>query len=336
MVSAASNKYSSSGANAVKPKEGRNTYRILWAESAPWIGEDGQFWADVGVHWIKADDNGKPIAVVGDCDICFQQPSVINAAIEAAISSAYDEETKKLYEGWKARKSVLLNVLERTGGATPEDSVVLELTPTTYGKVMSVVELYLQAGQNILDSNEGVDIIITRTGKGLQTNYDVAVAPGVSKPVLAATIQNATNLRTHIEKNFFRGEEQKALNAIAQIAGVAVPRLGSSTSATTPTAALTAPSVAVEDAVIEEAPAPKPVVKKPVAVAEVVDPIVDAAAEKRAAILARQAKAAAEAEAELAALEEAEAAPAEAAEDILSSLPSDEQDAILAELDALK
>lgn len=340
MVSQAKAKYAGNAGNAVKPKEGRNTYRILapTKEHASWVPESGQFWADLGVHWIKPALDGKPVAVIGDCDTVYQQPSVINTAIEMAINSAYDETSKKLYEEWKARKSVIVNVTDRD----KDEDVVLELTPTTWGKVLDLITLYADAGQDITDPNEGADIIITRTGKGLNTNYDVAIAPVIPnapfKKVPVEKLKSATDLHQFIASNFFRGEEQKALNFIAQIAGVAVPRLGGPTAAaagvTTPTAALTSSAASVEDAKVETAPAP--VAKSaPAEVAPAVDPL----AAKRAEILKRQQ----EAEAELAAMEAAAAEAAKpemgtaaaAPETGISSLPASEQDAILAELDSL-
>ncbi|PZR92064.1 MAG: hypothetical protein DI537_14660 [Stutzerimonas stutzeri] len=338
MVSQARSKYQGASGKSIKPKEGRNVYRILapTVDIAPWVGAGGQFWADLGVHWIKAEKEGKPLAVVGDCDATYQQPSVINTAIDMAINSAIDQDSKELYESWKSRKSVLINVLDRGNGDNEE---VLELTGTTFGKVLDLITLYADSNIDITDPVAGQDIIITRTGKGLNTNYDVAIAPlapGQSfKTVTKDQLSKATDLPAFIAQNYFRGEEQKALNAIAQIAGVAVPKLAGPTAAPaiaaprTPTPALTSAAAAVEDAVVS-APTPAPA---PVTAAPAEDP----AAARRAEILKRQQ----EAEAELAALEAAEktaatttpsAAPAA---DALSSLPASEQDAILAELDDL-
>lgn len=337
MVSQSTAKYKGGGGNSIKPKEGRNTYRILAPTSAqaPWIGASGQFWADLGVHWIKADANGKPIAVVGDCDTVYQQPSAINTAIEMAVANAIDEDSKKLYEEWKARKSVLINVVDRSN----DNEEVLELTPTTFGKVLDLITLYDDAGQDITDQVNGADIIITRTGKGLNTNYDVAIAPNVPgqpfKVVKDEQLARAKDLPAFIAQNFFRGEEQKALNAIAQIAGIALPRLaGPSAGARTPTPALTSASAAVDDAKVE------PVKPAPVVAAAAAEPAVDPLAAKRAEILKRQQEAQAAAAAELEALEAASQpaaveTPAAPAAGGLSTLPASEQDAILAELDNL-
>lgn len=342
MVSGAKNKYSGGSGKTIKPKDGRNTYRILAPTSAqaPWVPASGQYWADLGVHWIKADINGKPLVVVGDCDTVYQQPSPLNTAIEMAVSSAMDEDSKKLYEDWKASKSVLLNVLDRSMG---EDPQVLELTPTTFGKVLDLVNIYDDAGQDITDPTSGVDIIITKTGKGLNTKYDVTVNPAPSKPVNPEILSRTVNLHDFIAQNYFRGEEQKALNCIAQIAGVAVPMLGgpaNAAGARTPTAALSSPAATVADAHVEPAATVATATPAAAALAAQAQPVTPAedpaVAAKRAEILRRQQ----EAEAELAALtaapaEQPAAAVAAAPAAGISSLPASEQDAILAELDNL-
>lgn len=343
MVSQKKAQYSGGGGKTIKPKDGRNVYRLIapTQAQAPWIPSTGQWWADLGVHWIKAEENGKPIAVVGDCDTVYQQPSPINTAVDMAINSAPDEVSKKLYESWRARKSILLLVVDRS---TPgDDADVLELTPTSFAKVLDLYNLYDDAGQDITDPVNGADIIITRTGKGLNTNYDVAIAPSIPgqpfKAVPLETITRAPNLHDFIATNYFRGEEQKALNAIANIAGVAIPRLGTTTAGAaaavgvrTPTAALASPAASVADATVDTTPV--------TAAAAPVTPAEDALAAKRAEILRRQQ----EAEAELAALSAAtpavaQTAPAAAATAApapgLSSLSASDQDAILAELDNL-
>ncbi len=269
LVSQAANKYSRSSGSRIKPKEGVNRYRILVPDV------NAQFWADLGVHWIKTElsDGAKPVAVVGCSDVVHQQPCAIDTAIDQAIASAIDEESKKLYESWRARKSVLLNVLDRSKHSTDPDAVqILEVTTTTFGAIMGIVQQYAEEGEDILDAQNGMDISLTRSGKGLNTEYTVNVAPGQSKPVTKAHLQNANDLLDHINKEFFKGDDQKALNVISQTAQINVPRLA----ARTPTAALTSKAAAVAEAadeaedlsqdlddaapfeVEEEAPAPAP------------------------------------------------------------------------------
>lgn len=85
----------------MKPKEGHNNYRVLVPTNDRIEKNNGQWWIDVGVHWIKASKNGKTLAVVGDPAITFGEPSRINSAIERAIATAPDSTCKKLYESWR-------------------------------------------------------------------------------------------------------------------------------------------------------------------------------------------------------------------------------------------
>lgn len=330
-------KYSGNTGSTVKPKDGRNTIRLIVpaAGQVSWVGADGKFWRDLGVHWIKATKDGKPLAVVGCSQICHDKPSVIAAAIDMAIANAVDEEQKELFKEWSARKTVLVNVVNRDNKDAVE---VWELTPTTFGKILDNVNLYLDQGVNILDPAMGCDIVITKSGAGLTTKYDVAVAPimpGKSfPPVTDDQISKASDLDKFINSNFFRGEEQKALNVIATTAGIRVPQLGAPT---TPTAALTSQAATVPGATVQQP-----------------DPAQQAAllaAQQQAAALAAQQQAAALAAQQQAALmaaqqqQQAAAAMAQQATIVtpaavtvdtsLSSMSTDAQAALLAELNSI-
>jgi len=250
LLSQSKAKYSSNNTKTIKPKDGRNTYRLL-VPNAEWV-KNGKFWADLGLHWIKSDPDGKPLAVVGDCEVVYGQYSPINAMIQAAIAGAnYNEDAKKLYESWKSRKSILVNVLDRsTNSDQPE---ILEITPTTFSSILEQIELYADSGVDILDPVHGMDIIITKSGKMLNTKYEVAVAPQVpgkaSAPVTPAQLAACNDLQKFIADNYFRGEEEKAMNLISQFSGVVAPNAPAALGTTrTATPALTASSAVVEGA----------------------------------------------------------------------------------------
>lgn len=342
LINKKAGQYKGGSGNTIKPKEGANRYRLIAPKfsDAPWVGESEQFWADLGVHWIKADENGKPLVVLGDCDTVYQQPSVINSAIDMAISSAIDEDSKKLYESWKATRRVIVNVVDRSD----DDTHILELTPTTFGKVLDMIGLYAAEGIDITDPENGYDIVISRSGKALNTSYDVAVAPMVPgkpfKKVTKEQMAKADDLPAFIERQFFRGEEQKALNCIAQIAGIAVPAMTStpalSSHVSTPTAALSSPSAAVADA---SGPTAEELAKAKTE-ADAQKAANDELEARRKMILERQARELAELEAaSKPAASKPAASEAPVVEDAqsegMADLSQDEQDKILAELDSL-
>lgn len=269
LVKGAKNRYNRNTSKFVKLKEGKTRIRIIATEE--------KFWQDLGVHWIKTEMNGKPVAVVGCHDLVKDEPCPICAAIEKAMKAATDDETVKLVKEWTTRKSVLVKAIIRDGADASEDPQILELTPSTFGTIVSMIEEY---GSEVdpLSPTEGIDFVISRSGKGLDTRYEPMPALK-STPLTKAQITKAKeiNLLDAIEKEFFRGDENKALNAIGQATGItlaiAPPKRGAglltgavvaeeepevvapSRPAARPAAARPAP---VEEAeVIEETPAPK-------------------------------------------------------------------------------
>lgn len=287
-VAEAKNKYGRSDGKRIKPAEGRNVYRIIapTEKQAPWVGAAGKFWAELGVHWIKAEKNGKPIAVVGSRDVCYQEPCAVGTAVDLAIANAHDEQSKEIYNEWKVSKNILFNAINRTTNPDAEEIEILEVRPTVAQAIWDLMEQYDDAGQDITDLQTGVDLVVTRSGKGMNTEYSVIAKPGVSKPVKADAVTRCIDLHEHIAKEFFRGEETKALNAIGQIANIPQSKLiaiaggaaaghtaaltsgvAETTPTRTPTAALSSTAAAVEDAQVVEEVAPAAV-----AVAAVAEP----------------------------------------------------------------
>lgn len=331
LVSQSAAKYKGGNSKLSKLKDGRNVIRLIAPApgAVAWVGEDGKFFRELGVHWIKPEANAKPIAVVGSEEICYQRVSALAAAIDMAIANAYDEDTKKLYEEWKARKSIIVNIVNRDAN---DEVQTLELTPTTFGKIMDLVNLYDESGVDVLDPTVGMDLVITKTGKGLNTSYDVAavpLAPGKTfKPVTAEQINQAENLDDFITTNYFRGDEQKALNAVATIAGIQIPQIGK---ASTPTAALTSQAATVDTSVMETAAQPATAAPAAAATVSMTPEQMQAEIARQAALLAaRQQQQAAVVTAPASA-----AAPAATATTSISDLSQDEQDALLAELNAI-
>lgn len=247
LVRDAKNKFSASSGKAVKLKEGKTVIRVL--------GKPGEvFWAENGVHWIKAEEKGKPIAVVGCHDIVHGTPCPVCAAIERATASVTDDDELKLVKDWKAKKTIYICALVRSGPDKSDQPQVVELTPTTFGKILSILEEYAAADIDMLHPTTGFDLTVERTGKGLNTEYSVNTTPK-SDPFDPKLLENLPDLKAIIEKEFFRGEENKAVTAIGNISGVSMgtagPALAAPAAAKAP--ALAGPGTIVEDAVIEEA-----------------------------------------------------------------------------------
>lgn len=345
LVKGAKNKFSKSAGKAFKPKEGKTTIRILPAQVEGAV--EGQFWFEYGVHWIKADSNSKPLAVVGCHHVTFDATCPVCTAIEKAKASAVSDEDVKVIKDWNAKKTVLVNVLVRSGSDANEDTpVVMELTPSTFGFIMGLMEEYAADFGDITDPNTGMDLMIERSGKGLDTEYKVMPKPG-AKPVAKGVMDKCIDLRAYVEKEFFRGEETKALTHISNLTGVSVTGIAAPRS----TALLT--SARVEDAHVTSEPKVSPAEKAEVekiadAIVEEDPPFVpnppktptlaaEAEDDEEAALLAALAKK----RAEKAAAKAAEApkpapkAPVAPAAADPTALDAAEVDSILAELDNL-
>lgn len=228
--------YSRSVNKTVSIKEGKTRVRLFMAPNM--VNDAHPFGErDLGVHWIKTSRTGKPVAVVGCQEIVYDKPSLLNPIIEKAADAAVDDETLAVIKEWKARKQVLINAIIRDGADASENPQILQLTPTTFGNILSILESYIEDGRtDVLDPKTGIDLIIQRSGKGFDTEYTVMVAPS-SKPINPAVMDNALDLDEFIANEYFKGEENKAIAAMTAMVGLSSgPALASSRT----TAALTA------------------------------------------------------------------------------------------------
>lgn len=247
LVKGAKNKYSRNTSRTVKLKEGKTRVRLLQSDPS------SKFWADLGIHWIKPEKGAKPIAVVGCHDHVHSAPCPVCTMIEKCAKSAVDDETLGIYKDMKTKKSVLVAALLRSGEDKSDEPVILELTPTTFGNILSMIETYADDYGNVLDPKSGMDFTIERKGKGLDTEYTVMPNPK-SDPVPKGVMEKIPNLEEFIEKEFFRGDETKALSALSQMSGLTSPALPGSSRPSL----LTKP---VEEEPEIEAPAAKPAAK---------------------------------------------------------------------------
>jgi hypothetical protein len=198
----------------LKPKDGRNRYRILpsWRlklEGGALTG-DPTFYHDFGQHFIK-DEAGDMKAVYICTDKTFGKPCGVCATIDAAIRSTSDDAMVKLMKEAKAAGRILLNVLE-VDGENPNDPGILELAPTAFNEVLNI---FAEWG-DITDLAEGKDIIVERSGKGIGTRYSVQIA-SKSKPVTTDTWKKVANLDEYVAQE----SEEQAARAITNVKSVA-------------------------------------------------------------------------------------------------------------------
>ncbi|MGN8188620.1 hypothetical protein ACTJLD_21790 [Burkholderia sp. 22088] len=206
------------GQKTIKPKAGRNRYRIL----PGWRGNgDPLFYHDFGQHFIK-DAAGQVKAVYICTDRTFGRPCEVCDAVATAMASTTDDVTKKRVEESKASGRVLLNVLELDGtnAGVPQ---ILEIPPTVFNGnkgVGGIISLF-DEWPNLLDPNTGCDIIIEKSGAGKDTRYGVQVAGG-SKPVPAEALTKLNNLDDFVKQES-EAAAQRALTQVRAIAGLPAP-----------------------------------------------------------------------------------------------------------------
>lgn len=332
LLKGAKNKFGRNTGKTVTLKEGKTKVRVL-------RGDNPQFWAEVGQHWIKADEKGKPLAVVGSRSVCYDEPCQVGEAIETAIMSATDDDAIKLYKTWRARKFVLVPALILDGPDAGPEPQILQLSNGPFHDFLAVAETYGEAGKDVFDPKDGIDVVFERRGKGLDTEYTVMAAP-VSKPFDPAVLKRLPDIAAFVEKEYFRqGDDRKAMTAIGSITGISfsAPALAPPRPATAGALTGAAAKLAELSSTAAEVPAPAPAPKaapKPAPVVEEEDEDEKAMRLMQEKIAAKKA-AKAKAEAEAAAA----AAPAPAAEpakgEFGADLDVDDIEATLAELDGI-
>lgn len=198
----------------IKPKDGRNRYRVLpgWKmvlEKGALSG-DPTFYHDFGQHFIK-DEAGEMKAVYICTDKTFGRPCNVCNTIEAGIRSTTDDALIKVMKEAKAAGRILLNVLELDGDS-PNDPQILEIAPTAFAEVLNI---FAEWG-DISDLADGKDIIIERSGKGIGTRYSVQVA-SKSKPVSIDVWKKVANLDEYVAQE----SEEQAARAISNVKSIA-------------------------------------------------------------------------------------------------------------------
>lgn len=192
-----------------KPPEGRSKWRILpgWRKDK----EDSTFFHDFGQHFIKGMDNQLK-AVYVCVDKTYGKPCKICEAIRQGVMSSSDDDVVKVLKDANAASRILLNAIHVDGES--QDPQILEVGPKVFSEIINII----QEWGNILDLDTGKDIVIERTGKGLNTKYSVQVA-AKSAPVPASVMGKLHDLDEYVAQE---SEEQarRALANLSQVAGL--------------------------------------------------------------------------------------------------------------------
>jgi hypothetical protein len=250
--------------NAKRIPDGRSRLRILPSWRTDGNQLDNQFWHDYGQHFIKqVGVNG--IETVAATYICVDRTHgracEVCKAIAEAAGSVNDDALSKLITSAKASARTLVNALH-IDGSTPTVPEVFEFPPTVFEQFIGLMQLYLLEGVNILSLQDGFDISIERTGKGLSTKYTVAAAPK-STAINADVLTKITDLDKYVAQENDTNKV-RAITEIRNVAGLlgSTPALGSPQHLSLP--ASTASLLDVEEDLTQQIPNSAPVNTAPV------------------------------------------------------------------------
>lgn len=191
-----------------KPQPGKSRFRIL----PGWKEGDVTFFRDFGSHFIK-DTNDDLKAVYICTEKTNQQACPICEGIAAGISASSDDAVIAALKESQSSNRILFNALHLDGD-DPNSPVILDLTPTTAEKIFDLMGDY----GNVTDLDEGTDILINRTGKGLNTEYSIIPAPK-SNTVDKAVLANLHDLDAYVQQEYDEGKN-KAIAAVSTVSGL--------------------------------------------------------------------------------------------------------------------
>lgn len=235
-------------ADVMKVPNGKNKFRILPAH--PDLGPDADFWADFGQHFIK-DTEGKTKFVYVCAEKTFGRPCGVCHTLEVAGRSAStDDEIKAIEDSRCKRAEIIVNVLHLNSSDKANVPQLLQLTPTTFAKILDLVDEY----GDIVSLTEGTDLIITREGSGLNTEYSVQPARE-SKKVDPSVMSGVINLQEFVQQESEEGARKAVQNINAIVGIIDAPMVGSV--GTTKAIGSTADFVSARPAVSTAAAAPK-------------------------------------------------------------------------------
>lgn len=189
----------------VKPHDGKNRIVLLPGWEA---GNEHVYFHDFGQHYIK-NAAGEIQAVYPCADSTYGQPCAVCAALSDATRNAPDDATISLLGEAKASRRVLLNVLVLDGDK-PNEPVIYEVAPTVFGAIVDLIEEWgIEAFKR--------EIVIERSGKGLNTKYTAQISPKTVE-VAPATLAKIHNLAEYVKQES-EEQQRRAISAIGAVSG---------------------------------------------------------------------------------------------------------------------
>ena len=145
-----------------KPEDGKNVIRVLPAV------EGDEFYKEVYTHYnVGADEKAVICAKTEerDCPICAELEKLKKGS----------KSDKELADSMRCKKAYYIQII------TPDDPDTPKLYPAPQTVFKAILDIILDPDYgDITDIEEGREITIERTGKGMKTKYSILPKPKVS------------------------------------------------------------------------------------------------------------------------------------------------------------
>jgi hypothetical protein len=233
-----------------KPQQGKNLVRLM----PPWSADDtnpnaNQFWREVYMHfkvgpngWSGSCPTSTPYGPGGECPICEEVERLRSTGNPADSELAKDIRAKqRLYSNivdmsdpvytdedvatWAAEEYNQGKECPFAAGQTKVK--VFSYGPQIFKQILDIVT----ESVDVTDLNAGYDLMISRTGKGRDTSYNVQIMPP-AKPFVPAGVNQIEDVLIDLD-NILPFQELANMQAALTGAPVAAaPAVGAGSQAT--------------------------------------------------------------------------------------------------------
>lgn len=201
-----------------KVSDGDNRVRVLtgWTEEGMFAG---QFWREVAQHWNVSPDAKGPVLCTkrtpgldGDCPICDFLEQLKNDNLD-------DIAAQELVKDLRAKTAYLLNIVDTVDPtytvkdvsefkkAKPDadlpfevGDIKVQVYPATVSVFNQILSTIRSNEADITDPESGHDIVITKSGKGMNTRYTTNVVIKKSSAPAGADPHNLEGVGYVMEK----------------------------------------------------------------------------------------------------------------------------------------
>lgn len=170
-------------------KEGDNLVRFL-------SDDEGNFYVETGYHYLRQGKEVKAIA----CNRLTDGSECYICDVVHELYKSKSEADKKLAKEWRAGSRIFFNIVDRADGEVK----VLGAGNTIFKELLK----YFADPDwgDLTDQSQGHDVVITKTGTGLDTEYSLMPKPKPSKLGVDVELHDLNNLI-----KLFTPSEQEAL-----------------------------------------------------------------------------------------------------------------------------